>query len=94
MRPNHALANAIRKALLVPIVINSYREHFSGTSYGGKQAFDHITPELIEAMQVSDGSIHANEIQIRVCLLADKTARASFAFRWRCCSRSAAVSPT
>ena len=57
-RPNHALANGIRKAHLVPIVLDAYRKHFEGSRYGGKAAFTTIGPELVEAMQVACPSTH------------------------------------
>eukprot|EP00966_Prymnesium_polylepis_P034868 810807-Prymnesium_polylepis.3 len=57
-RPNHALANGIRKAHLVPIVLDAYRKHFVGSKYGGKAEFTNIGPELVEAMQVGRPSTH------------------------------------
>merc|ERR1719231_1897918 len=38
-RPNHALANGLRKALLVPHVVDAYAQSYAGNSYGKKAAF-------------------------------------------------------
>jgi len=33
-RPNHGIANAIRKAMYVPLVVRAYREQYTGGRYG------------------------------------------------------------
>jgi hypothetical protein len=48
-RPNHGLANAIRKAVLVPEVAAAYKAHYSGGAYG---SFDFNSSQLL-AMQVA-----------------------------------------
>ena len=34
-RPNHALANGVRKAMLVPLVVEAYCTHYKGNGYTG-----------------------------------------------------------
>jgi hypothetical protein len=62
-RPNHGLPNAVRKAVLVPHVLDAYRELFGGRenqyriagNYKGwlsKESFD-FTPEMIKAAQIA-----------------------------------------
>ena len=48
-RPNHGLANAIRKAVLVPEVAAAYKAHYTGGAYG---SFDFKSSQLL-AMQVA-----------------------------------------
>jgi hypothetical protein len=50
-RPNHALANGLRKALLVPPLVEAYRKHETSGNFG-KEAFE-FGPKLEQAMQVA-----------------------------------------
>ena len=60
-RPNHGLADALRKALLVPHVIQAYSTHYVTGSYRfdsnqgtfTKKAIGSIQPEEISAMQLA-----------------------------------------
>lgn len=55
-RPNHGIANAVRKALLVPYVANLHVKHYNGTAVKGysfdKQDFA-LDPQLVFTMQVA-----------------------------------------
>jgi hypothetical protein len=55
-RPNHGLANGVRKAALVPLVVQAYAKHFVANVDGhqfAKKDFEAFGQEDIEAMQVA-----------------------------------------
>lgn len=54
-RPNHGLANAVRKAACVPLVADLYNQHYNASRKGAlfqKEDFE-FTEEEIEAMQIA-----------------------------------------
>ena len=51
-RPNHGLANAVRKAFLGKHLVSEYRTHYVGTSWS-KQDFDNVMENHLVVMQIA-----------------------------------------
>ena len=55
-RPNHGLADAVRKALFVPVIAGAYRKDFKGGDGFSQQSFA-FEPNMTEAMQAQPASL-------------------------------------